>query len=184
VTDGTRISAVARVLGQDFVRLPPEVRAVHSGLAVRVTGRADVERGIGPIKRAICALLGFPRDGRGQPVTIKFSTGADCADHWERDFGGRRYASFLAAGSGRHAGYLVERLGFFTIVFRLAADDGRLVFRMVGLCVVGIPVPTWLRPSCVAFEGGRNGEFTFDITVDLPLIGRLIRYRGAMRKMG
>jgi hypothetical protein len=180
MTDRNHRSAIARVLGGDFARLPQEVRSVHSGSPVHITGRADVERGAGPINRMICAILSFPRHGRDQPVTIKFTTDANGVDHWERDFAGRPYASFLSAGSGQYAGHLVERLGPFTIVFSLAEENNRLAFRMVGLYALGTPVPAWLRPSCVAFEDGHEEKFTFDIAIDLPLFGRLIRYRGAL----
>lgn len=184
MSEADSISAVARVLGGDFARLPVDVQTVHSGAAICIAGRADVQRGAGLVKHLICASLGFPRHGPDQRVTIKFSTDAKGADRWERDFDGRRYASFLSAGSGACAGRLVERLGLFTIVFGLTVDDGQLVFRMAGLSVFGIAVPLKLLPDCVACEDGRDGEFTFDIAVSLPFLGRLIRYRGVTRRMG
>jgi Domain of unknown function (DUF4166) len=114
------------------------------------------------------------------PVSIAFATDTSGHDSWRRDFDGRRYSSTMEAGSGRHAGLLVERQQLFTWVFRLTADDDRLVLELVSSAVLGIQQPRWLAPRCFAFETGADGKFTFDITVDLPIFGRLIRYWGAM----
>jgi len=87
----------------------------------------------------------------------------------------------MEAGSGRRAGLLVERQQLFTWVFRLSVDaDRRMNLELVAADVLGIPVLWMLAPRCRAFETGAGGKFTFDITVDLPMFGRLIRYWGVM----
>ena len=78
-------------------------------------------------------------------------------------------------------GLLVERQQLFTWVFRLSVDaDRRLILDVVAADVLGMPIPWALAPRCHAFETGGGGEFTFDITVDLPVFGRLIHYSGVM----
>jgi hypothetical protein len=171
-------SAVARVLGADFARLPAEVRTAHSGETLFLTGRANADVGPGWVTAAIRGLFGFPRAGRDMPVTIAFATDVLGRDSWRRDFDGRRYSSTMQAGSGRYAGLLVERQQLFTWVFRLTAENDRLILELVASRVLGIPQPHWLAPRCFAFETGVDGKFTFDITVDLPIFGRLIRYWG------
>ena len=66
-------------------------------------------------------------------------------------------------------------------MFRLTVDDDqRLILQLVASAILGVPQPRWLAPRCFAFETGSGGKFTFDITVDLPIFGRLIRYWGIM----
>jgi hypothetical protein len=173
-------SAVASVLGDDFARLPAEVRTAHGGETLFLTGRANADVGPGWMPALIRAVFGFPRPGRDMPVTIAFATDASGRDSWRRDFDGRKYSSTMQAGAGRHAGLLVERQQLFTWVFRLTAEDDRLILELVSSAILGIPQPRWLAPRCFAFETGAGGKFTFDITVDLPIFGRLIRYWGAM----
>jgi hypothetical protein len=173
-------SAVARVLGDDFARLPVQVRTAHSGETLFLTGRANADVGPGWVPALIRGLFGFPRPGRDMPVSITFATDISGHDSWRRDFDGRRYSSTMEAGSGRHAGLLVERQQLFTWVFRLTAAHDRLILELVSSAILGIPQPRWLAPRCFAFETGADGKFTFDITVDLPIFGRLIRYWGAM----
>jgi len=115
------------------------------------------------------------------PVSIAFSTDAAGRDSWRRDFDGRRYSSRMEPGSGRRAGLLVERQQLFTWVFRLSVDaDRRLILDVVAADILGMPIPWALAPRCHAFETGGGGKFTFDITVDLPVFGRLIHYSGVM----
>lgn len=174
-------SALARVLGDAFTRLPAEVRTAHGGETLLLTGKANADVGPGWITALIRATFGFPRAGRDMPVTIAFSTDASGRDYWRRDFDGRKYASRMEVGAGRDAGLLVERQQIFTWIFRLSVDaERRLILEVVACAVLGIPMPRWLSPRCFAFETGAVGRFTFDITVDVPVFGRLIRYWGVM----
>jgi hypothetical protein len=174
-------SAIARVLGGAFGRLPVEVRTAHSGETLLLTGRANADVAPGWVPALIRTLFGFPRPGRDMQVTIAFSTDAEGRDSWRRDFDGRRYASTMEAGSGRRAGLLVERQQFFTWVFRLSVDAHcRLILDVVAADILGVPMPRFLAPRCHAFETGADGKFTFDIAVDVPVFGRLIRYWGVM----
>jgi hypothetical protein len=175
-------SAIHRVLGAAFEALPAAVRAAHDHAGCLVaTGRAEAEIGRGPIPRMICAALGLPRGGADQPVSVRFETDAAGTDRWWRDFAGRRYRSRSWAGTGRFAGFLVERQGLMTTIFALAVDGDRLHFRIARFGLLGMMLPRWLAPRCDACETGRDGLFAFDITIDVPLIGRLIRYRGTLR---
>ena len=174
-------SAVARVLGDAFVCLPVQVRTAHGGETLLLTGRANADVGPGWIPALIRTLFGFPRPGRDMPVSIAFSTDAAGRDSWRRDFDGRRYSSRMEPGTGRRAGLLVERQQLFTWVFRLSVDaERRLILDVVAAEFLRIPIPWALAPRCHAFETGADGKFTFDITVDLPVFGRLIRYWGVM----
>lgn len=173
-------SAIARVLGDAFDHLPVEVRTAHGGETLLLAGRANADIGPGWVTALIRGLFGFPRSGRDMPVTIAFSTDAKGRDSWQRDFDGRKYSSTMEAGSARYAGLLVERQQLFTWVFRLTVENDQLILELVSSAILGIAQPRWLAPRCLAFETGAAGKFTFDITVDLPIFGRLIRYWGAM----
>jgi hypothetical protein len=174
-------SAVHRVLGGAFDGLPAAVRVVHDHPGrLTASGRADAALGPGVLPRLITALVGMPRDGSDQPVTVTFETDTTGVDHWRRDFAGRRYRSRLFAGSGRWRGLLVERQGILTTGFALEAAPDALHYRVVRFGVLGLALPQWLTPRCHAVETGAGDRFSFDITIDLPGIGRLIRYCGTL----
>ena len=134
----------------------------------------------GLLPRLICWAVGLPRHGADQPVSIAFFTNVDGVDRWLRDFDGRRYKSELRAGTGSRQGKLIEHLGMFTTVFALEARAGHLLFEVVQMKLLGVPLPRPLLLRCQAFETGQDGLFMFDIAIGMPLIGRLIHYRGTL----
>lgn len=177
-----RPSAVHRALGDNFFALPAEVQDAHDTCgALRLCGRADVEVKPGRISQLICWAVRLPRHGKNQPVSVDFCTDENGVDCWVRNFNGRIYKSTLRAGTGSERGKLIERLGIFTTVFVLAASSDRLTFDIERMKVLGLPLPRFLTVRCHAFETAEDGNFVFDITIEMGLLGKLIHYRGAMR---
>lgn len=165
-------------LGPAMDRLPPAVRAVHdrAGRSV-LTGRASVAVKPGWLPWLICAALGLPAAGTEVPVRIVFESQPD-EDRWDRRFGSRRYVSRYTAGP--QPGRVVERMGIVTGHFALTAHPDRLCLTLVRCVVLGVPVPSWLSPRCQAEETEADGAFVFDVPIDMPWLGRIIRYRGVM----
>ena len=61
--------------------------------------------------------------------------------------------------------------------FDLHKLDGGLNMRMTRWSVLGVPLPLAWAPRSPAREWEEGGRFHFDV-LDLPLIGRVIHYRG------
>ena len=49
---------------------------------------------------------------------------------------------------------------------------------MTGWSVLGLPLPLALAPRSPAREWEEDGKFHFDVPIDVPLLGRVIHYRG------
>lgn len=76
-------------------------------------------------------------------------------------------------------GLLCERLGAVTFGFRLTVEDGRIVWRVVRVRVLGLlPLPASAFSAVSACEGEADGKYTFDVTAALPLAGPLVQYQG------
>jgi hypothetical protein len=170
-----------RVLGADFERLPPSLQHAHDNMKVRLTGHADVETYLGTIGKAVCWMLGLPRSGRGILTRVDFTPGIDGTVQWSRDFAGRHYKSNFSAGIDKDAGRLIEKMGVITAIFALKLQGDRLHYEIVGGRLFGIPLPRILSPRCVAYESEKDGGFMFNITIGLPIFGRLVAYRGVIR---
>ncbi|SNS67656.1 MULTISPECIES: DUF4166 domain-containing protein [unclassified Azospirillum] len=169
-----------RLLGPAMDRLPDAVRHVHDGEGrLELSGLAQVDVMPGLLPRLICALMGLPKAGRNVPVTVIFDR-TPTAEHWHRRFGKRHYASRLTAGTGADTGLLIEQMGMITNIFRIEATADALYLTVVGCCFLGMSMPAWLAPRCRVAEGQKDGDFTFDIPIDLPWLGRLIHYRGRL----
>jgi hypothetical protein len=174
-------SVFRQVLGADFERLPPAVQRAHGGGNIRLTGQADVATYLGWLGKAVCWIIGLPRQGTGVPTRVDFTPHAGGMVHWHRDFAGRHYSSDFSAGSGKNTGKLTEKMGVITVFFALALRADRLCYEIVGGRLMGIPLPKILAPRCIAYESEQDGAFMFDITIGLPVFGRLIAYKGTLR---
>lgn len=165
-----------RVMGEQFDVLPRCVRVMHEvyrdGGAL---GDAEVEGPANLLGRLIGRVIGFPSGGSTR-VHVGFSERLG-VETWTREFGSHRFQSQLSqAGQS-----LVERFGPLRFVFDLVGDASGLCMVMRRWSWFGIPMPMRLAPRSSAREWEADGQFQFDVSISLPLVGRLVRYRGRLR---
>jgi saccharopine dehydrogenase-like NADP-dependent oxidoreductase len=146
------------------------------------SGNAEVAapNWIGP--KLIARLFGFPIGGQNIPVTVSvdrmlLKDGIQC-EHWTRNFGGNIFSSFLCR---KPSGPLTERFGIFVFTLDLTTDQSGLQMS-VGNWRLGIlHLPKFLAPISDAREyQDASGKFCFDISLKLPVLGLLTRYRGCL----
>jgi hypothetical protein len=183
ITHGFREAAAGQgafrtALGEAFARLPAAVRALHADDGDQsFEGMAQIERGRGPLAALVCAVIGFPRAAPVAPVRVDI-TRRDGVETWRRTFAGQRFLSRLGAGRGRWRWLVAERFGPMALGLAMVVDGERLRYVVRGWSFLGVPLPLWLGPSTETFEAEEDGRFTFDVEIRLPLIGRVVRYRG------
>jgi hypothetical protein len=169
-----------RILGPDFERLPDAVRTMFDATGHRYArGVSDIEMGRSRLARLTAFLAGFPCPGRGVPVSVLFQAEGS-ADVWHRTFGRRRFSSAHL----QEGGLLVERFGALAFVFRLEASEGGVRFAMQEARLFGKRLPRALSPRIAAVQSETDRLFRFEITVDLPLAGRMARLVGLLNPPG
>jgi hypothetical protein len=114
----------------------------------------------------------FPRPGRHK-LLVAF-TERDGEERWTRQFGAISFASSLSSKDG----VLVERFGAFRFAFDLPSDDRGLEMTMRSWAFGRLPLPIILAPRSCAREWEDLGRFNFDVLIELPLIGRIVHYKG------
>ncbi len=166
-----------RVLGRKFDVLPRQVRAVHEcdGQVV-ARGHAVIERGGGWLGRIIGWCLHLPGASENAPVCVTISQ-RNGREVVQQDLAGWRMTTLREAGRGRFAGHLIERAGFCTLALAVPSGPRGLRLEVRGLSLFGIRCPPPLWPKMMCSESERDGVLVFDVSLDLPVIGRLIRYR-------
>ncbi|MFE8584372.1 DUF4166 domain-containing protein [Sphingomonas sp. NCPPB 2930] len=168
-----------RLLGSTINDLSPVLRDAHdSRMDQRWRGVAQVETHPNPLARLLCLMMRLPAPGTAIPVTVQFERRGS-AEHWHRDFAGRRYHSTLVERDG----LMIERMGMATNIFRVSVEDGALRLDLIGFRFLGVPLPSTLRPHCHAREHGNDGCYVLDVPVDLWPFGRIIRYTGRMERI-
>jgi Domain of unknown function (DUF4166)/Saccharopine dehydrogenase NADP binding domain len=164
-------------LAQNVETLPQAVKAVHrAGPVARLAGRARVEGAETAAGRLLARLVGFPQASEHVPVHVAMRLESDGTETWQRAFGTRRFRSRLAP---LRPSVVSERFGPFSFDLALEAASDGLRMRVAGWRVGRLPLPLFLAPRSDAVESvDVQGRFCFDVPIALPLIGRLVCYRG------
>ncbi len=165
-----------RVLGEGFDRLPEVTRRLHRGRpAVIAEGEAVVAPAENPIARFIAKRFGLPRDEGRVPVRVVIES-RDGREHWTRFFADRPMRSVMSAVPD---GLIEERFGPVAIRMRLVPRGDGLDMQRVSGRLWGVPLPGFLLPRITAEERvDEGGRHRFEVEIRLPLLGRLIAYRG------
>jgi uncharacterized protein DUF4166 len=122
-------------------------------------------------------LFQFPAATDDAAITVEFET-AGGGEVWTRRIGGRAMRSRQFIGVRRPSGWIVERFGALDFDLEVRVAEQRLALAMRGMRCCGRPVPRALWPTIEASETEEEGRFRFDVQIGLPLVGRLVRYRG------
>ena len=163
-----------RILGARFDELPPPIRRLHAAPSGGTfSGRCDISAGASWPAKLLVRVAGLPGSAGDVPVDVGILHDA-ARETWTRRFDGTRMQSTLSERDGR----LVEAIGPMQLGFDLEVAEGAIVWKAVHARALGVPLPlSWFR-KVGAREAVQDGRYTFDVWVELPVVGLLIRYRG------
>lgn len=168
------------ILGDAFENLPPEVRALHDSKARRTwRGEAKVTPGTSLLAKIARRLIGAPSHTGEVPVSVTFDPTAQ-GEKWTRDFGGQAFRSHQLEGKGRDARLLVERFGPVAVSLALVVEGEKLHLVPRRWSIFGCPMPRSLLPKGGSYEAERDGLFVLDVEIAVPVIGRIVAYRGTL----
>lgn len=166
-----------RVLGDAWKALPDSIRFLHAQSSGTASGKATVTRGTGFVARVVASSFGFPQATEDANVTVSFER-SGTMERWTRTFDTQEFASRQFEGTGRFDGLLCEKFGPFTFGLALVVDSNRLILVARRWSLFGIPMPRFLAPKGESFEFDQNGTFHFDVTIQAPIIGLIVKYAG------
>lgn len=169
----------AHALGPSFSQLPPALQDLHAVIDVRHwRGKASVIRGTNLISRLVGWLVGFPPATPSTDVHVAMQRTAR-GETWTRRFGRYTFRSYLAPAKHNAIGHVTERFGFLAFRIDLAASAQDLSFPVSKGTALGLPLPAFLLPASDTREYvDEAGRACFDVSVALPLIGKIVGYKG------
>lgn len=168
--------AFGEIIAANGLQVPVQIARFHENTKAKYRGRAQVQTGSW-LARCITRLAGFPVAGQNVPFEIEVAPHAK-GQIWRRQFASAVTTSVLSYD--RRRGCAVERFGPFAIDLTLEVKADDLLVRVIGARIFGLPLPGWVTPRSAAREfATAQGQFGFDISASLPLVGLLIRYQGA-----
>lgn len=125
--------------------------------------------------RTLCMLAAIPESMTSGPVEVHIDAN-DRRERWTRRFGNSRPMQSTLRRKGNR---LTERIGPTSLAFQLREHEGGIDWQLTGISVLGIPLPQ----SCLDITarcGARAGYYSFFVDVQIPGVGRLIRYEGEL----
>ncbi|MBI1213520.1 MAG: DUF4166 domain-containing protein [Alphaproteobacteria bacterium] len=167
---------LAQAMGVGFDTVPSLVRHIHSPAPkVRLDGRVDIDGNETWLGGWIAWLAGFPPSAKNLPATVTIErTGQE--EIWTRRFGDTAFASRMSAAV---YGGLTETFGLISMLLEPLPTQRGFTLAVKGWRLGLIPLPAFLMPSTRANAGmDDEGRYTFDVWIGMPLIGRLVHYRG------
>ncbi|WP_417309646.1 DUF4166 domain-containing protein [Devosia sp.] len=186
----------ARVIGADFEHLPEVTRRLHRGRpAVIGDGEALVIPARGALARRLSRAFGLPTEPGEQPLRVVIESRAG-EEHWTRFFGTQAMRSVMRQPGSRKArkgsgdppsGHapdtlIEERFGPMRATMRLTPRGDGLDMHLVSARFGWVPLFGPLKPVIKAEERvDADGNHRFDVDIGLPLIGRLVAYRGYLK---
>ena len=183
MSEGEHPTLFQAALGDRWLSLPAEVRALHSAQDVEsFSGIAQVTRGSSPLARLAAWFFGFPPAGEDVPLAVT-KTRIDDGEIWERSFAGRVFRSHCTPATEPYR--YRERFWLFNYEQDLPVEQGSLHLPVRRGWFLGIPIPRFLLPRSDSREYAVDGQFHFDVALSAPLGGGLIvRYRGTLTPDG
>ncbi len=163
-----------------FEAMPAAVKAAHvPEPAVDLEGEVETQ---GPETWAggvIGWFVGFPTESGKSAAAVTIERDGT-GETWVRRFGRAQFRSQLTE---RGTGRLAEQFGMITFDLDVLADARGFSMAVAQARLGELPLPRFLTPSSDASaDVDEQGCYRFDVTIGLPLIGRLVRYRGSLRK--
>lgn len=172
-----RPSLYRRALGKDYGQMSAAGRAFHDADHTDWNGRCSVDGPVTLPGRVLAWMFGLPGEARDVPISVTLRVRGN-GETWVRRVAGRKMSSHQFIGPRKPPMWIVEKFGPLEFDLAVSVSAGRLELEMSGMRFVGLPLPRLLWPLIKASETEEGGRFCFDVFIGLPLIGRLVRYRG------
>ena len=176
-------TAVSRWFGAAFRQLHPQLQALHRrGGSLHGPLAIRFGRGLaGIVGRRLARRLGMPTDGAAHRLHVSIQH-ADGLLHWDRRFddGARFVSTFHPYGCWPDGGW-IEQTGAVALRLQVDVVDGGWQWRCIGAQLGRWPVPLWLLPRTHAGKRIESGNYRFDVSIALPLLGDVLGYGGLLR---
>jgi saccharopine dehydrogenase-like NADP-dependent oxidoreductase len=165
-------------MGNPFGTMPSATQTLHRGTpAVIGEGAADIDAPDNFAGRLISALFRFPKPGKEVPISVLVEQ-TPAGERWLRRYPGRDMLSFMGNPDAK-AQTIEERFGPFAFRMNISGHANGLDMEMVSARFGALKLPRFLTPDVTATERtDTSNRHLFDVSIRLPLIGKIVRYAG------
>jgi hypothetical protein len=165
-----------RILGDDYERLPRQLRRLHGMTDPgEWRGQFTIAGGDGLVRRLILRALRLPLPGENVETVLRI-TSNDTGELWMRQFGDR----VLRTRQWQEGRLLIEEAGPMRFAFRLAGDEEGMTFATDHTRMLGVRMPQRLSVRVDAAVRGLETGWHVKVAIARPLLGRILTYSGEL----
>jgi NAD(P)-dependent dehydrogenase (short-subunit alcohol dehydrogenase family) len=167
------------VLGDaEFAGMPKTTRALHRGApAVMASGFADIGPADNAVGRFVSWLFRFPKPGKNVPLDVLIEQTEE-GERWERRYPDRVMKSVMSKANAEDR-TLEERFGPISFRMKISGHRDGLDMQMLSARTGKLTLPKFMVPEVIATERvDGQGHHLFDVSIGLPVIGRIVHYKG------
>jgi hypothetical protein len=165
-----------RLYGDALERLPPPIVTLHDIREPRTRhGEAQVSQGLSLAARLLCRLLAFPPAVERVTLVVTMEPDGD-GEIWRRAFGTHSMTTRLRLG--RQPRTVEETVWPLTAISRLDPDDEGVTQILVGLRLLGVPLPRALWPRLDVRESAEGSRYHFSVKAAFPGGAEIGQYQG------
>ena len=170
------------LLGDAYDTLPAAIREAHDVRGVLIlTGSADAAGSDNFLGGWMARILRFPRRDSAMPLQVEMRREDDGSETWTRTYPDVTMRSNLRDADPATR-QLDEAFGPISVRLQWFVIHGGLSLTGIDAKLFGIPLPGFFCPRTHATETvGSTGQFSFDVTISLPLLGVIARYKGHLQ---
>jgi hypothetical protein len=165
-----------RLYGDALTLLPGPIVKLHDISRPRVWhGEAQVSQGDSFAARLVCGALGFPPPAERVALTVTMEPNGG-GEIWQRAFGSHLMTTELRPG--RLPRTVEETVWPLTAISRLDPDEGGVTQILVGLRMLGLPLPPALWPRLDVRESADGARYRFSVKAAFPWGTPIGHYQG------
>jgi len=167
-------------LGSDFDLLPATTRKIHCPDPVHVlVGGSTTRSAESWVGRLVARMFGMPSGDEQVSIKVIIERLADGTERWSRIYPTHTMRSVFRKPDPDTRSVL-EIFGPFRFRTRILPNPTGLSLVLDRAWIGGLPLPRAVMPRADAVETADGDAHCFDVTVTLPLIGRLCHYHGRL----
>ncbi len=176
------VSIFESVLDQEFSNLAEALKTLHKPSGKTIwKGEAETQGPANIFGKIAGLLAGVSVSDARSSVTVCI-TPHNGGETWQRDFGGRKFKSHLKPGLAKNEYLMMESFGAIKVAMAIFKKGETLRFVPRRWFLFGLPMPKALLPYGDTFEYQEDGKFWFNVSLNVPLAGRVASYKGWLQK--
>lgn len=173
------------IIGNNYEKLPALLRRLHDGRKTETwKGMITVERSSNMLGHTIGTVIGLPERMQRQPFEMTFHAERNAKSAWTRTFHNKTMKSITEVKEDGQDNLMLDTMWPVSIGLKTTASSNKIEYTGKKAYIFGLALPAILNPKITSSEECHDDHITFNVSINIPVIGRISRYHGVLYPPG